>query len=297
MGSGRWDPGAWDVHATATASKPRAAIFTSSRIKDALNPKNIVKRESVDTAGKGDSNPIIICSDVTGSMGSLAEQIIKTEIGKIMKEIYDRKPINDPHILIAANGDAEWDKAPIQVTQFETTMALADQMKDVYIEAGGGGNEGESYNLAWYFAEYLTDCDAITKRGRKGYLFTIGDEPPLMKLKADHIREFFGQGAEGDISSADLYAAASQHWNIFHLIVKPVPGAVKAWKDLIGQHALEVSDVSKLGEIIVSTIQVLEGEDAKTVASSWSGDTSLVVANAIGALTTGKAAAGGVVRM
>lgn len=296
MGSGAWKPGDWATYSATTSAKPAAAIFTSRGMNADLDPKGII-RESCDSPSKPGSTPIILCSDVTGSMGHLAELIIKTEMGKIMGELYSRGPVSDPHLLIAANGDVYSDRAPLQVTQFEVDLKLAEQMEKFFIEGNGGGNDGESYNIVWYFAEYMTRCDAITKNGRKGYLFTIGDEPPLLKLPAEAIHKFLGGTAEADISSADLFAAVSQHWHVFHLIVKPTNDATRKWRDLIGQHAIEVSDYTKMGEVIVSTIQVMEGEDAGHVAASWSGDTSLVVAKAVGGLVKASGDAGGVVRL
>lgn len=302
MGSGRFDPKDWAAYSTTTSAKPADKIFTSTAatgIHPDLNPLNIKARESCDSAINPKSHPIILMSDVTGSMGHLAEQIIKTELGKIMLEIYNRKPVSDPHILIGATGDATCDRAPLQVTQFEADIGITQQIEKFWIEGNGGGNDGESYNLAWYFAEYMTACDAITKRGEKGFLFTIGDEPPLKTLREQDIRKVFGHSAQGDLTNEALLEAVQQHWNVFHLIVKPVNDSERKWKDLLGQHAISLSDYTKMGEVIVSTMQVIAGEDADVVASSWSGDTSLVVRDAITSLAKSKAGgadAGGVHR-
>jgi len=48
-----------------------------------------------------------------------------------------------------------------------------------------------------------------------------------------------------------------------------------------------VDDYTKLGEIIVSILQVRQGRDSDAVASSWSGDTALVVRSALKGLTVG----------
>jgi hypothetical protein len=215
-----------------------------------------------------------------------------------MKEIYDREPVKDPHVCCMAVGDAISDRSPLQVTQFEADIKLADQMKNFFLEGNGGGNSGESYTLAWYFAAFKTRCDAITKRHRKGYLFTIGDEAPHAVLTRDQIKRFIGDDVEADMESRDLLGTLSANWEVFHLIVKPAyPEAVTKWRALLGERAIDVSDHEKLAEIIVSTIQIIEGHHADDVVKSWSGDTSLVVADAVKSLAPRGASAGGVARL
>ena len=293
MGNARWSPQDWGINATKTATQSRAQIFTQSNIHPDLDPKNIKVRESVDSAANPNSTPIILACDETGSMGEMAELIIKKGLGVIMQEIYDRKPVPDPHICAMAFGDAFCDHAPLQVSQFEASIVLAEQMKHFYLEGNGGGNGGESYSLPWYFAAYKTHCDAIIKRGRKGYLFTIGDETPHDTLTKDQIKQIMGDDVEADLETHDLLSLISPHWEVFHLIVKPVHHQnFDRWTDLLGERAIRVSDHEKLAEVIVSTIQVIEGADVDDVTKSWSGDTSLVVASAVGALAKRQAHAG-----
>lgn len=82
-----------------------------------------------------------------------------------------------------------------------------------------------------------------------------------------------------------------------HFAMRHLDSVVSKWSNLLGQHALRLSDYTKLSEIIVSAIQVTEGDSVDKVVKSWSGDTSLVVAKAIGGLTTAGGAATGVVRL
>ena len=49
----------------------------------------------------------------------------------------------------------------------------------------------------------------------------------------------------------------------------------------MGQRVIWLEDHTKLSETIVSIIEVIGGRDKDDVVKSWSGDTSLVVANAI----------------
>ncbi|MDB5032989.1 MAG: hypothetical protein JWQ98_230 [Chlorobi bacterium] len=299
MGSSRWSAADWDNFSAQTAGQTRQQIFSQTHIHPDLDPRNITVRESVDSPANPESTPIIIGVDETGSMGTLAETIIRTGLGTIMEEIYDRRPVTDPHVLCMGIGDAYSDRAPLQVTQFEASIVLADQVKNIFLEGNGGGNGGESYNLAWWFAAYKTRCDAQMKRHRKGYLFTIGDEPPHHALSRDHIINVLGGAAESDISTKDLLAIVSQQWEVFHLIVNPgsYPDAITTWRDLLGERAMLISDHTKLAEVIVSTIQIIEGHSYDDAVGRWSGDTAIVVANATKALTRNQAARTDVIRL
>lgn len=289
MGSGRWDPGQWASYSSTAQAKTQQQIFTSTSLADELNPAKFSVRESRDSDHNPRSTPIILATDVTGSMGYLAEQIVKSGLGVIMKEIYDRKPVSDPHVMCMGIGDAFVDRAPIQMTQFEAEVdPLTRQLEKVYIEHGGGGNGGESYLAAWYGAAFRTACDAFEKRQKKGYLFTMGDEKCHDVLSGSQIRSFFG-GTETprDLTARQLLDAAQKDWEVFHLIVGSYSyhGSEPAWKKLLGERAIVVSDDSKLAEIIVSTIQVVEGASVNDVADSWSGDTSVAVRDALSSLT------------
>lgn len=300
MGAGSWDPGTYASYSAPLRSKSTSAIFTSHKLDDYLNPLKFTVRESRDSTVNPASTPIIIASDVTGSMGSLAGQIIKNDLGTIMKEVYDRKPVTDPHILISAVGDTFYDRAPFQATQFEADISIAAQMEKFFIEGGGGGNSGESYIAAWYFAAYRTAVDSFAKRGKKGFLFTIGDEAPLLTLKKEHIKNFFGDDVQGDMAASDLLDIVRQSWNVFHIQVAPHGRWThdpSFWRDLIGQGLILLEDTSKLGEVIVSTMQIVEGSDHKAVANSWSGDTSIVVSKATKDIVRGTVDAGEIVAL
>ena len=289
MGNARWSNVDWDRHAQATAPQSRSQIFTQGGMHADLDPAKIKFREAVDSPANPASTPIILAADETGSMGILAETIIKTDLGIVMKELYDRKPVTDPQICCMATGDAYTDVAPLQVTQFEASIVLAEQLKNFYLEGNGGGNGGESYALAWAFAAYKTKCDAIRKRKRKGYLFTIGDEAPHLAITRDQLRTFFGMPAEADMNAKALLDHAQQDWNIFHLIVKPVDNqpVVAKWRELLGERAIVVPNHENLAAGIVSVIQVIEGMDPLHVSKTWTGSDAVTAHEAVMQLTAG----------
>ena len=304
MGNARWSPDDWDSYATTTKGKDRATVFASRTLSNDLDPKNIAVRESVDSVANPHSTPIIVALDVTGSMGMIPQQLVQGNLGTLMKELLDRRPVSDPHLMFMGVGDVTSDRAPLQVTQFEADLKIADQLRAIYLEGGGGGNFSESYNLPWYFAAMKTSIDSMAKRKKKGFLFTIGDEEPPQDLTTDQQKKVFGSSAERSFTNRELLELAERNYHVFHVVVEQGSHfrsygdrVMGKWCDLLGQRVIRLSDYTCLAEVIVSTIQAIEGTDSATVSGSWSGDTSLVVAHALKGLTAQGSASGGLTRL
>lgn len=305
MGNGRWDSGAWARYASqATVGKSQAQIFTAHEMKPDFDPAKIVMRESRDSADNPVSTPIILASDVTGSMGMIAEKLMRKGLDTLATEIYDRKPVTDPHIMIAAVGDAKTDKAPLQVTQFEADIRVAEQARELWLEGHGGGNGGESYSVAHLFAAMKVSADAIEKRGRKGYLFTIGDEPVHDGMTKAEIKRVMGIDVERDLSGQEIIAMAQRNWEVFHIALVNEgycrhgrrDDVLSSWRRVLPERTISLENVDALAETVVSLIQVTEGARAADVAASWSGSTALVVANALKGVPA-KRGSGGLIRL
>ena len=209
-----------------------------------------------------------------------------------MLEIYDKTPVTNPHIMFQAIGDSKSDRAPLQVTQFEADIRIAEQLLDVYFEGGGGGNGGESYCLSWYFADTHTDIDCFNKRGKKGYIFTIGDECCHDTLTREEIKRVFGDDVERDYSAKELYQQASKKYNIFHIVMKAgsysSQKSGQVWQKLIPGHVIELEpeQLRFLAEMFVSVMQLSEGGNKKDIVAQWKDQGSQVaVAEALGRLS------------
>jgi hypothetical protein len=304
MGYTRWDADAFkSFTSNHTAGRSRAEVFTSRNLLTEFDPSKFGVRESRDSVANPRSTAICLFSDVTGSMGLTAENMIRSQIDTTMREIDKRKPVSDPHLLVGAIGDAYTDRAPVQMTQFEGGVVLADQLKRIWIEGNGGGNDGESYLAAQYAVGMKTSIDCFEKRGEKGYLFTMGDEPNLKTLTRSQIERVFGIKVERDFSSQECLALAQRSYEVFHIVLKNVGYAsngldrvLASWKPLLGERVLLLDDHTKVAELVVSTLQVLAGERVNDVAASWSGSTAVTIANAIGGLAKRGGPTGGVVR-
>lgn len=240
MGRGRYSSA--DRHTRALHSgyytKFAQEIFTSKSINSAMNPYGVKIRESRDSNEHPNSLAIIIALDVTGSMGSVPHFLVKQGLPDIVDRII-KSGIADPQILFLAIGDHECDEAPLQVGQFESSDELLDKwLTDVWLEGGGGGNWGESYMLAWYFAAYHTAIDCLEKRGQKGFLFTIGDEPVLSEIPSRVLKSIMGDGQYEDYPSSALLQKASEKYQTFHIHVKETASGSRTfvmdgWKQMI----------------------------------------------------------------
>lgn len=86
----------------------------------------------------------------------------------------------------------------------------------------------------------------------------------------------------------ELLESASKMYNVYHIIIKQgnfarcyLDKVKNAWRKYYGQNAVLLDDYNKISELIVSLIQLNEGNDKDTIVNSWSGDTSVVLANAL----------------
>ena len=284
MGGGSYSSSQWNSYAAQTASKSTAQIYTKNEMDPALDPKGITVRESRDSQEHPESCPVAVFTDVTGSMGYLSEAIAKKGVGVLFEELLARQPVKDPQLLFGAIGDVWSDKAPLQVSQFESDNRIVEQLEKIYLESNGGGNNGESYDLPWYFMAEHTSCDAFEKRGKKGYLFTIGDEPVPHGLTRDEVKKFIGDDIEGDLSPSQSLAMAERSWEVYHIVVGKYTrygDVMPAWRDLLGERVIRLEDHTKLAELIVSLIQLNEGLTKAQVIDSWDGSTSVAIRNAI----------------
>jgi hypothetical protein len=209
-------------------------------------------------------------------MGHIAHYIASEGLGKIVKGIYDKEPISDPHIMIMGIGDIDYDNAPLQVTQFEADdEKLMPQIEQLWIESGGGGNGQESYMLPWLFAAQRTEHDSIEKRNKKGYIFTIGDEAPPTALNVGNVERVIGERPEISCTSKHLLQLVLQKYEVFHLRIKEhsyygnSASVGERWKDILGEHVIDIIDYTTLAETIITTIMINEGVDKEEALATW----------------------------
>lgn len=259
MGCGIYSSTAREMRAVENGyySKSSREIFTERSLNSEMSPYGLDVRESRDSAEHPDSFPIIIALDVTGSMGSIPTYLVKKGLPAIMDKIINAG-IKDPQVLFLGIGDHECDSTPLQVGQFESSDDLLDHwLTKVYIEGGGGGNDGESYLLAWDIAAKHTSTDAWDKRKKKGLCVTIGDEKTLKSVPLSDMRKLYGPEHAGQAAAdADtLFETASEKWECFHINLTSTYSGKRDsvqsfWKQLCGDHCVIVDDKEKVADVI-----------------------------------------------
>jgi hypothetical protein len=193
-------------------------MFEARKLSDRLNPKNVM-RECCDSEEHPNTVPVILALDVTGSMGPAAVETAK-KLGVVMTRLYNE--VKDVEFMIMGIGDFKYDRYPLQASQFESDIRISEQLDELYFEGGGGSNPYESYTAAWYFGINHTKLDCW-KRGKKGIIITMGDEPinpiiPIQGHRAD-FGTYMGDGVQGDIETEDLAKQVFEKFDVFHVHV------------------------------------------------------------------------------
>ena len=268
MGGGSWTASSYATYSTSKGygvcldgsimgDYSAQEMFTQRKIAPELNPYNVM-RECCDTEEHPNTIPVILALDVTGSMGGAAVVVAK-KLNVIMTELYSK--VQDVEFLVMGIGDLSYDSAPIQASQFESDIRIAEQLDKIYFEGGGGGNACESYTAAWYFGARHCKLDCW-KRGRKGIIITLGDEPLNPYLPKNPLSNVTGDKLQADVETKDIYEEVTEKFDVYHLAVNDKETSYCFYKPVIAdtfgkyldeQH-LQVVTMDNLANTIVGIV-------------------------------------------
>ncbi|MBZ4400837.1 VWA domain-containing protein [Myxococcus sp. XM-1-1-1] len=213
MGYGSYSHEAHRAMTEARSELPPQEVFKQRACHPRMDPFGVKFRESRDSAAHPNSLAVVMSLDVTGSMGNIPEILARKTFPSFMKDLMDAG-IADPQVLFMAVGDADYDRAPLQVGQFESSEQQMDQwLTWMFLERGGGANPSESYELGMYFAAEHTAMDCFEKRGKKGYFFMTGDEPPSEEVAARHVTKLIGDSMK---DNQPIYQTVKRLERTFH---------------------------------------------------------------------------------
>lgn len=245
----------------------------SAAVHASLSPRSGKLRESRDSVEHPETVPVAIQLDTTGSMGEIPG-IIQKNLPKLMGAFLEAKASGKaylgngyPAILISAVDDynAQMDRLGssegcLQIGQFESGMEIDEMISNIWLTRNGGGTNHESYQLGVYFMARHTAHDHMDKRGRKGYLFIIGDELSYDRILREEVQNAIGDTLEADLSFDAILDEAKQLYHVFFIVPGGHGSGIHTFwtKKLSQQHVLDLSDPNKICELIVSAVALCE---------------------------------------
>ena len=140
--------------------------------------------------------------------------------------------------------------------------------------------------------------DCFEKRGKKGYLFLLGDEHTYDLVLRDEAAKVFGDTLEADVSTKTLIEEVQARYELFFIIPSGTshfrdPALKKHWADLIGaERVIMLEDPDAVCEAIGLAIGLVEGttdlHDAKAGLAADGASASIVasVDTALGPLAS-----------
>jgi hypothetical protein len=246
----------------ASSSYVFKEVFKSSNMHQSMTPFG-VRREARDSVNHPKVIPIIFGLDVTGSMGDLPKHLIAGELPSLMQKTIDSGL--DPAIMFCGIGDHECDRAPFQIGQFESGDAELDHwLTTTWLEGNGGGNAGESYQLAWIYALTKVDTDFEKKHNRKPYIITCGDEPVLKRTPLATLKKLFGEGeypAKNDVvDTVELYEKLKERFEPFHIHINHGGHRDTNLETIMGDRCVVINDFKN---VIPTIINFLVEQESK----------------------------------
>lgn len=283
MGYSNWSDDAFSSRQTTRKATGKSAFAYDAHVRSTgtvkihpnMDPKGVT-RESRDSDEHPTSLSIAVIFDVTGSMGEVP-RVLQTKLGSLMRMLIQNGYVEHPQVLFGAVGDASCDRVPLQIGQFESGLEMDDDLGRIYIEGGGGGQVKESYELAMYFMAHHAAMDCWEKRGKKGYLFTIGDENPYNSVVAREIKAVIGDNVSENIPFETVVRDVQRKFEHFHIMPTSTyhgrDTAIQAtWRRVLGERVILLEDEGAVCETIALAIALCEG----TLDSLYAGTSTLV---------------------
>lgn len=280
MGSGFFDPGAYDDHVRAKAASGKSTFDYSDSLTPGarvvhpdLDPRwrnkaGLKIRESRDSAEHPGSTPIVVVLDVTGTMSNVVGAI-HASLKNLYTLLLTRGYVQHPQIMFMAIGDSVitsgrmCDEVPLQVGQFESDLRATLQLEQMVIEGGGGGQKSESYQNAAYFLAEHTVHDAWERRGKKGYVYVIGDELSWPNVEPEEIFALTGDVLSAPIPTSSVFARVLERYETFFILPDGAHNggdrqALGFWRKLLGENVLQLSEPNGAAELIALSIGTRE---------------------------------------
>jgi hypothetical protein len=177
--------------------------------------------------------------------------------GQIMMQGY----LKEPAISFCGIGDANTDKAPLQITGFGQGREIDEMITKVFLEGGGGGNFAESYELAAYF--YDTNCEF--SYCEIPFFFVTGDEGFFDNPDSIQVKSVLGRLPKLPINGTNEFRRLCQKFNVFHIKkayynIEKDSQIEKQWFNAIGdERVLFIKTAKAIVDVMLGAIAITSG--------------------------------------
>jgi hypothetical protein len=96
--------------------------------------------------------------------------------------------------------------------------------------------------------------------------------PPSNDITVDQQEKVFGPGQYCRVTVPKILDEVSEKWEIFHIVINQGNYALSdpkkvndAWRNLIGNRAIELTEYTYIVEVILAAMRISEGEDRDAV--------------------------------
>jgi hypothetical protein len=212
---------------------------------------------------------------------------VQTKLTTLFGLLIDKGYATDPQIAVATYGDANCDRVPLQISQFEADNRIDDNLDNLFLEGGGGGNDGETSQLLLYYLAHHTATDSFAKRGKKGYVFLIADEKQV-PISPEQVREFIGDRQPlGDLSFDAIAQDVSRTWAVRVLLINNYAALAqhsqRFYEDLFGpDNVTLVQDPEMIAETVAAIVGFEEGRSLDAITSDLTAAAGREVARRVG---------------
>ncbi len=256
MGGGSYDR---DVYSESSSSSwGDSSRFGTSKESERAMGQNQEMDISLSPVGKvivsHTKNPIIVVLDVTGSNKAFAK-VVYDKMPMFYGQIEQQGYLDDFDICFCAVGDAEYDKYPVQITDFAKGIEIDNWLKKVVLEGKGGPFGEESYEAMAYYLlknfEFDEDANPI--------VFFIGDEICYSSLT------YSDQRSLGIYETKDTKAIFNElcdklHNNVFMLLNKACGKCweqyiIDDWENMLpSQHTIQIQEEKSIVDLMLGII-------------------------------------------
>lgn len=239
--------------AASEAAMSQSSVHTDCRVFSSADQRMVVS---------SGAQPIIICFDVTGSMGEWP-RVIYDKIPMLYGQIMSNGYVDDPQFAFMAVGDRN---ATLQCSNFASGNEIDSELKKIFI-AGQGRGKVEEYEYAPCFINNNMD---FSSAAIKPFFFLIGDAEYTRNISPADIGRIFGASAQPEgkdnIDCKVLWKQAMEKVDVYYLHKffwkdNYDRNSLDLWRDTLGAERVMLLDNAKAcADAILGVLAIASGE-------------------------------------